>query len=289
MRFPRWTIILCGGVVAAVPVLAGETVTYTYDGRGRLVQVSRAGTVNNGVNACYTYDRGDNRKNVTTATGSDCATFSVSASNVSAPEGSPLIFSVNKVGGSSSSLTVNYATSNGTATAGTDYTAATGTLSFAAGDTSKTVSVATTDDGALESNETVLFTLSSPSGVATVVDAQATGAILNNDGITFSIDDVGAVENGTAMFTVTKSGTTASSSTISYATADTTATSTTDYVAASGTLTFAPSETTKSIVVAIRDDAIHESTETFKVNLSNAPLGASFSDAQGVATIYDTD
>jgi hypothetical protein len=289
MRFPRWTSVIFGAVVIATPVLAGETVSYTYDGRGRLVQVSRSGTVNNGVNACYTYDRGDNRKNVTTAIGSDCATFSVSATNVAAPEGSPLLFTVNKVGGSSSSLTVNYATFNGTATAGTDYTATTGTLTFAAGDASKTVSVATTDDGALESNETLLFTLSSPSGVATLVDAQATGAILNNDGITFAIDDVAAVENGTAMFTVTKSGTTASSSTISYATADNTATSTTDYFATSGTLTFAPSETTKSIIVAIRDDTIHEATETFKVNLSNAPLGASFSDAQGVATIYDTD
>jgi len=288
MRFPQWMSLFCAGMMVAAPVLAGETVSYQYDARGRLVQVSRAGTVNNGISACYAYDRGDNRKNVTVAT-SDCATLSVSANNTSAVEGSPLSFMVNKVGGASSSFTINYATSNGTATAGSDYTAASGTLTFAAGEMSKTVSVATTSDTTVEPDETVTFTLSSPSGGATLLDAQATGTIVNDDGVMFAIDDAHGSEIEGAAVAVRKTGTTSSSFTISYATADNTATSTTDYYTATGTLTFAPSETVKYISVGFRDDTTAEASENFKVNLTNAPSGASFTDAQAVVTIYDND
>lgn len=285
----RWLGMSCGLALLAAPAFADENLSYQYDSRGRLVQVSRSGTVNNGISACYAYDRGDNRKNVTVAT-TDCATLGVSASSVSATEGSPLVFIVNKIGGSSSSFTVNYATSNGTATAGSDYTAASGTLTFAAGETSKTVSVATTNDSTFEPDETVVFTLSNPSGGATLTDPQATGAILNNDGVMFSINDVsGSEADGAVMFVVTKTGTTSSSITISYATADDSATSATDYYATSGTLTFAASETTKNIIVSLRADTTIEAVERFKVNLSNAPSGASFSDPQGVATINDDD
>ncbi len=51
------------GVAAAV-AFASETVTYTYDARGRLIKVERSGSVNNGVKAEYKYDKGDNRTNV---------------------------------------------------------------------------------------------------------------------------------------------------------------------------------------------------------------------------------
>jgi YD repeat-containing protein len=51
--------------VAATPAAAGETITYTYDARGRLVKVERSGTVNNGVKAEYAHDKADNRTNVT--------------------------------------------------------------------------------------------------------------------------------------------------------------------------------------------------------------------------------
>src|SRR5436309_8189046 len=50
---------------ASWPSIANETQTYSYDARGRLVKVSHTGTVNNGNNACYAYDRADNRDNVT--------------------------------------------------------------------------------------------------------------------------------------------------------------------------------------------------------------------------------
>ena len=78
-------------------------------------------------------------------------------------------------------MTVNYATANGTATAGQDYTGATGTVTFAAGETSKTINIAVTGDTTVEQDETFTVTLSAPSG-ATLGTATATGTITNDDG-----------------------------------------------------------------------------------------------------------
>lgn len=59
------TLLMIGALSA--PLSAAETITYTYDARGRLVQVQRTGTVNNGVNRTYTVDKADNRTNKTTS------------------------------------------------------------------------------------------------------------------------------------------------------------------------------------------------------------------------------
>ena len=77
-------------------------------------------------------------------------------------------------------VTVNYSTANGTATAGSDYTARSGTVTFAAGETTKTVTVPITGDGAVEGNETFTISLAGASG-ATIADGAATGTIVNND------------------------------------------------------------------------------------------------------------
>ena len=77
-------------------------------------------------------------------------------------------------------MTVNYATADDTASAGTDYVAQTGTLSFTAGQTSKTISVIVNGDTTVEPTETFLVNLSSPSG-ATLADAQGQGTITNDD------------------------------------------------------------------------------------------------------------
>ncbi len=167
---------------------ASETITYTYDALGRLTKVARTGTVNNGANACYTYDPANNRTNVNVAPSADCTPGggggppSFSVNDVSVTEGGNLVFTVTKVGTAAGTVTVDYASTNGTATAGTDYTAASGTLTFLTSDTAKTASVATTDDASVESAETILLNLSNATGGATIGDAQGVGTINDNDG-----------------------------------------------------------------------------------------------------------
>ena len=76
--------------------------------------------------------------------------------------------------------------------------------------------------------------------------------------------------------------------TVHYATADGTATAGSDYTAASGDVTFAPGETSKTITVAVLGDRLAEPTETFVVNLSG-PTNAIIADGQGVGTILDDE
>lgn len=169
-------------LLISAPAQAGETISYSYDALGRLVQVSRAGTVNNGASAAYTYDPANNRTNVTTtAPGGGGGPPSFSINDVSATEGGSLVFTVTKTGTTASSFSVNFATANGTAIAGSDYTANSGTLAFASTDITKTVTVTTTDDALVESSETVLVNLSGATGGATISDAQGVGTIVDND------------------------------------------------------------------------------------------------------------
>ena len=106
--------------------------------------------------------------------------LSVDDATVAEGAGATLDFAVTLAPAASGTVTVAWATSDGTATAGSDYTSASGTLTFAAGDTSKTVSVAILDDAHDEGSETLTLTLSNASG-ATISDGRATGTITNSD------------------------------------------------------------------------------------------------------------
>jgi hypothetical protein len=108
-----------------------------------------------------------------------------SAAYTIAENGANATITVNRTGGSSGSVTVNYATANGTATAGADYTAASGTLTFANGVTSQTFTVPILDDAVVEPNETVTLTISNTTGGATLGSpTSATLTIIDNDGVT---------------------------------------------------------------------------------------------------------
>lgn len=96
-------------------------------------------------------------------------------------EGGTAVVVVTRTGGSDGPLTVNYATSNGTATAGSDYTAASGTLTFNDGETVKTFSVAVANDAATEGNETVNLTLTAPAGSATTLGTPAAAVLTISD------------------------------------------------------------------------------------------------------------
>ena len=106
--------------------------------------------------------------------------ISVSGAAVQEAEGAVLVFSVTLNHASSRTVTVDYATSDGTAQAGPDYTAASGTITFNTGDTSQTVQVTVLTDSDDEGQETLTLTLSNPSQ-ATLDDAAGTGTIENGE------------------------------------------------------------------------------------------------------------
>ena len=107
-----------------------------------------------------------------------------------------------------------------------------------------------------------------------------------------SINDITVTEgnSGTtnATFTVSLSKASAQAVTVSYATAEGTATAGTDYQSSSGTLNFAAGQTTQSVSVQVNGENVYEDDETFFVNLSN-PTNAEISDAQGIGTINNDD
>ncbi|MYD92250.1 MAG: hypothetical protein F4Y02_00865 [Chloroflexi bacterium] len=108
----------------------------------------------------------------------------LSVADASAEESSgSMAFTVTLSAAASESVSVDYATSDGTAVAEADYTEASGTLTFAPGETSKTVTVTLLDDAHDEGTETFTLKLSNarPSGKATLADATATGSIANTD------------------------------------------------------------------------------------------------------------
>ena len=91
-----------------------------------------------------------------------------------------MTFTVRLSEAAASEVSVGYATANGTATAGSDYVATSGRLSFAAGQLTRTVSVTINGDTTVEPDETLFVNLSSPTG-ATIADAQGIGTIANDD------------------------------------------------------------------------------------------------------------
>ena len=201
---------------------------------------------------------------------------------------------VTRTNGSTGTVTVHYATADGTAKAPSDYTATSGTLTFNDGETSKPLSIPIIDDNTPEGSEGFTLTLSNPTGGAVLGSvATATLIIQDNEDPTLSINNVSLPEgnSGTtnATFTVTLSDPITNTVTVDFGTvAGGTATLGNDYQPASGTLTFAPGQTSKQISVVVSGDTTQEPDETFFVNLSNAS-NATISKAQGVGTIINDD
>jgi hypothetical protein len=211
--------------------------------------------------------------------------------------GTAATITVSRTGGSSGSVTVNYATADGTATAGSDYTSASGTLGFANGETSASFQVALLDDSAYEVNETVLLSLSNPGGGAVVgatdsaqlniVDnepAPATGVLVFTAGDYF-VDEL----DGSVTVNVERQGGSSGAAQVNYTTSDGTAMAGADYSVASGSLSFADGEISQSFEVFINDDAIYDGTERLNLTLSE-PFGASLGDpSASTITIADDD
>ena len=220
--------------------------------------------------------------------------LSLSVANTEGTEGGLVNFTVTLSRPvSTETVTVSYMTVPGTATSsadgvGADFTATSGMLTFAANDMSKTVPVQTTHDTVDESNETFTLELSNPSANVTLATEMATGTIIDDDGApSLSVAATSGDEGGLVNFTVRLSPASGQVVTVSYMTADGTATSSADgvgadFTAASGVLTFAVGETSKPVPVLTTQDNVYDPNETFSLMLSN-PVGATLISTDAVA------
>ncbi|RYG70082.1 hypothetical protein EON80_08570, partial [bacterium] len=223
----------------------------------------------------------------------DDATPTLSVSSVAVPEGNSgttdATFQVTLSTASSQSVTVQFATVNGTAVAGDDFTVRTGTLTFAPGETTKAIVVKIKGDMLDEDDEQFGLKLTDPTN-ATLLVGQGSAKITDNDAApTVSINSVSGIETAkNLVFTVALSAPSAKPVKVAYTTANGTAKAKLDYLATTGELTFAPGTDVKTILVPLKNDVQDEDTETFALNLTKA-TNASFSQSKGTGTITDDD
>ena len=201
-----------------------------------------------------------------------------------------------RTGSVTSSASVNYATKDGTAQAGSDYVATSGTLNFASGEGSTTFTIPLTDDKIIEGNESLSLILSGPTGGAALADrASVPLAIADTDvspfgagSFKFSAASYKVTEGHDALITVQRTNGTTGAATINYATSDGTAVAGSDYTPASGTLTFLPGEASKTVTVTIKTDAYSDSDETLRLTLSGPTGGAGLGSlSEAVIKTYD--
>ena len=208
----------------------------------------------------------------------------------SSTEGSPMTVTVKRVGVSAGAISANYATSDGTAVAGTDYTATSGTLNWASGDVAdKTFSVPTTNNTKNNFNKTINLTLSNPSANADV-GPPTTGTITDDDSVTVAFSAATqTVSESVGMVTVTavRTGTTDFDISVPFTVSGTA--NAADHAATDGVITIPASATSGSYTFLVSDDATDEPNETVVLTMGT-PTGGSVSAASpSVHTVTITD
>ena len=189
-------------------------------------------------------------------------------------------------------VTVQYATSDATAKAGSDYIEQADSLSFQPEELVKTITVPILGDREIESDETFFVQLSSPDN-AIILLGVTFGIIVDNEPLTtVSIDDASVTEGNesfvNAVFTVRLADPIEREVTVAFSTMDETAEVNADYIPTSGTLKFNAGETQQTISVQILGDRLNEADESFKVVLSN-PVEVLIEDGEGIGLIKDND
>ena len=207
-----------------------------------------------------------------------------------------MTFTVSLDAASGQSVTVDYAVAaSSTATTNTDFTGGSGTLTFAAGETSQSITVSVTGDELDEEDETVVIELSN-AGNATLGTSTATGTITDDDAPpALSVAAPDAVTEGDSgatdlIFTVSLGAASSREVTVDYAVDDDTSTAVagSDFTELSGTLTFTAGQTSQPITVSVTGDELDEEDETVVIELSNAG-NASIGTATATGTITDDD
>jgi photosystem II stability/assembly factor-like uncharacterized protein len=235
----------------------------------------------------------------TNATGS--VQFSVSSLNAIEDVGL-LTINVLRIGGSAGNLSVQYATADGTAIAGQDYTSTSGTLNFSNGETSKTLQIPIADDATTEPDETFTVALSNaaslealgpPSTLTVTIQDRSTTLFLGISNASVIEGNTGSTTN--ALFTVNLSAATGRSISVDYATSNLSAfggaacgTAGVDYETTSGTLSFPAGTTSLTIPVKVCGDTSAEANEMFRVTLSNG-VNALLLPNQGFGVITNDD
>ncbi|HVK07868.1 MAG TPA: Calx-beta domain-containing protein, partial [Gemmataceae bacterium] len=190
-------------------------------------------------------------------------------------------------------VTVPYTTASGTATAGTDFLSATSSVIIPAGATSQAVAVSVVGDRLGEPDEKFVVNLTGTAS-ATIADGQGVGTI-RDDEPRISIGDVSRSEGRKGQttvltFIVRLSAAYDKAVTFSYQTRNGTATvANNDYRAKSGTITFNPGETAKTITIEVVGDNRREGDETFYVDLFSNTSNSVLLDGTGLGTILNDD
>lgn len=187
-------------------------------------------------------------------------------------------------------VTVEFATSDDSATAPADYADTTGTVTIAAGQTTGTADIALNDDALDENDETFNVTLSNPNG-ATIADGAGVVTITDNDNpptVSVSGATVAEADGASVEFTITLSPVSGLDVVVEYTTADGSAEAGSDYVAKSGSVTIPAGQTQAIVAVMINNDDVAEDSETFSMTLSN-PTNATLGTSSANSTITDDE
>jgi len=219
----------------------------------------------------------------------DTATLSINGGSVA--EGNNLIFTVNMSPVSTQTVTVDYATADGTAVAGTQYVSKSGTLTFAAGDSSKTISVTTTANAgeicASDKNFTIQLSNAAQAGIGT---SSATGTITDPDIPSVSLADTSGTEGNNIVFTASLSAACSTKNvSFNWATSSGTAISNTDFGAVNSAASVTAGTTTVTLPVTTIQNSIYEGDKNFTVSLSSFTNATAGSPTSATGTIHDDE
>jgi glucose/arabinose dehydrogenase len=221
--------------------------------------------------------------------------FEIDVTGVSVNEGAgTATVIVNRVNGSSGAATVDYVTNENTALRDVDFTYQARTLNFADGQTSQSIVIPILEDTIVEATESFGVAILGATGAALGTKRTTSVSILDNDAAAaeFSLSQLAydvKEDVGQATITVRRGGNTSGISTINYATSNGTAIAGSDYTAATGSLTFAATETSKTFTVGITNDTLGERNETVNLQLSNAAGIIPGAPGKAVLNILDND
>ncbi len=253
-----------------------ETVTVTLSNPGNGVSIGTPSTAT----LIITDDEGGSTSSTTSSSSSSSSTgpnVGFGATSYSVNENiASVTVTVVRGGSSSSSAAVNYATANGTGKSGSEYTATSGTLTFAAGEASKTFTIAIFDDTSDDGAKNFTLSLTSPTGASLTPNHSAATVTINDNetvefgsgSFKFSKSSYTVDENGgNAVVTVQRTGSTTNVASVNYSTSTISASGGSDFTHVSGTLNFAVNESAKVILIPIVKDSVADTGETFSVDL----------------------